>query len=197
MSAVKQCPYCASTIAANSNYCPYCAEPQPQQQYQQPQYQQLQNQFQNPSVPSQGYNAKCDSCGSHLSILAGHQQFKCPYCGVVKRIPPSPPPPQVSIPTPSTANALAPAASQSQTVNVNLSMPTERIITGTVVNKIVYVLLAFFLGGIGIHKFYAGKTAAGFLYLIFCWTFIPSLLAFIDFIVGLTKTSDPDGNIVV
>lgn len=36
------------------------------------------------------------------------------------------------------------------------------------VNKIVYCILAFFLGGIGIHKFYAGKIASGILYIIFC-----------------------------
>jgi hypothetical protein len=26
------------------------------------------------------------------------------------------------------------------------------------VNKIIYIVLAFFLGGFGVHKFYAGKT---------------------------------------
>nr|WP_276772533.1 NINE protein [Anaerococcus hydrogenalis] len=58
-----------------------------------------------------------------------------------------------------------------------------------------YVLLAFFLGGIGAHKFYAGKTGAGIVYLIFCWTFIPGIIAFIEFIIGLTKPADEFGNI--
>lgn len=35
------------------------------------------------------------------------------------------------------------------------------------VNKIAYVLLCFFFGGIGIHKFYAGHWILGLLYLIF------------------------------
>jgi len=56
-------------------------------------------------------------------------------------------------------------------------------------NKITAALLAFFLGGFGIHKFYLGKTGQGILYLIFCWTFIPSFIAFIDFII-LLVTSD-------
>ncbi len=34
-------------------------------------------------------------------------------------------------------------------------------------NRISAALLAFFLGGIGVHKFYLGKVGQGFLYLIF------------------------------
>jgi TM2 domain-containing membrane protein YozV len=49
--------------------------------------------------------------------------------------------------------------------------------------KITAALLAIFLGGLGIHKFYLGQNGAGVLYLLFCWTFIPALLAVIDFIV--------------
>lgn len=62
-------------------------------------------------------------------------------------------------------------------------------------NKAAYCLLAFFLGGIGVHKFYIGKVGTGLLYLLFCWTFIPSFCALIDFIVGLCKNSDENGNI--
>lgn len=65
------------------------------------------------------------------------------------------------------------------------------------VNKVVYCLLAFFLGGIGVHKFYAGKIGTGILYILFCWTFIPGFIAFIEFIVGLCKKADANGNILV
>lgn len=65
------------------------------------------------------------------------------------------------------------------------------------VNKIAYVLLAFFLGGFGGHKFYSGKIGTGILYLIFSWTFIPSMIAFVEFIIALTKSSDENGEIYV
>jgi TM2 domain-containing membrane protein YozV len=42
------------------------------------------------------------------------------------------------------------------------------------------VLLALFTGGIGGHKFWLQETKAGVLYALFCWTFIPALLALID-----------------
>ncbi len=65
------------------------------------------------------------------------------------------------------------------------------------VNKVVYCILAFFLGGIGIHKMYAGKIGSGIVYLLFCWTLIPGIIAFIDFIIGLCKKADTNGNILV
>ena len=65
------------------------------------------------------------------------------------------------------------------------------------VNKVVYCILAFFLGGLGIHKMYAGKVGTGIVYLLFCWTIIPSIIAFIDFIIGLCKHADSNGNILV
>jgi TM2 domain-containing membrane protein YozV len=50
-------------------------------------------------------------------------------------------------------------------------------------------ILAIFLGGIGAHKFYLGQTGAGIVYLLFCWTFIPAFIGFIEGIVYLS-TSD-------
>ena len=55
-------------------------------------------------------------------------------------------------------------------------------------NRITAALLALFLGGFGIHKFHLGQSGAGIIYLLFFWTFIPAILAFIDFIVLMTMS---------
>lgn len=79
------------------------------------------------------------------------------------------------------------------------SSTTQVIITqnGKAVNKMTYALLAIFLGGVGVHHFYAGKTMLGILHIVFCWTFIPAIIAFIQGIVALTKKEDANGNIIV
>lgn len=57
-------------------------------------------------------------------------------------------------------------------------------------DKVTAALLAFFLGGLGVHRFYLGQTGLGFLCLIFCWTLIPAFIAFIDFIIFLTMSEE-------
>ena len=52
-------------------------------------------------------------------------------------------------------------------------------------NRVVAALLAFFLGGFGIHEFYLGRPGWGIAYLLLCWTFIPAVLGFIDAILLL------------
>ncbi|MDV3002133.1 MAG: hypothetical protein N5P05_003739 [Chroococcopsis gigantea SAG 12.99] len=56
-------------------------------------------------------------------------------------------------------------------------------------SRAIAAIIAFFLGPLGIHKFYLNENVAGLMYFIFSWTFIPSLFAFFDFI-GLLLTSD-------
>lgn len=52
-------------------------------------------------------------------------------------------------------------------------------------NKVVAALLAIFLGGFGIHKFYLNRPVQGIFYLIFFWTIIPAIIAFFEGIVYL------------
>lgn len=58
-------------------------------------------------------------------------------------------------------------------------------------NRIIAMVLAFCLGGIGAHKFYLGQIGLGVLYLLFFWTLIPAIVSLVEFIIYLT-TSDED-----
>jgi hypothetical protein len=55
-------------------------------------------------------------------------------------------------------------------------------------DKTTAAVLAFLLGGLGVHKFYLGESGMGIMYLLFCWTFIPALIAFIEGIMYLTMS---------
>jgi TM2 domain-containing membrane protein YozV len=50
-------------------------------------------------------------------------------------------------------------------------------------DKTTAILLCFFLGAFGAHKYYLGQTGAAIAYTLFFWTLIPGLIAFIDFII--------------
>jgi len=67
-------------------------------------------------------------------------------------------------------------------------------------SRVVAALLALFLGGLGIHKFYLGKNNAGLIMLLVSVfgiilfaipTFVIGIIAFVEFIIYLT-TSDED-----
>lgn len=57
-------------------------------------------------------------------------------------------------------------------------------------SKSIAVLLALFLGGLGAHKFYLEKPGMGVLYLLFCWTFVPSFIAFFEALGYLFTSSE-------
>lgn len=65
------------------------------------------------------------------------------------------------------------------------------------VGKLAYVLWAFLLGGLGAHKFYAGKAGQGILYILFCWTYIPLIVSFIEAICACCQKEDCNGRILV
>lgn len=51
-------------------------------------------------------------------------------------------------------------------------------------------ILAIFLGGLGVHKFYLDELGLGIFYLLFCWTFIPAFIALIEGLIYLTMTDE-------
>lgn len=56
------------------------------------------------------------------------------------------------------------------------------------VNKIAYILLTFFLGGIGVHRFLRGQVGLGIVMILFGWLTL-GIWWLIDFIISLTKLS--------
>lgn len=54
--------------------------------------------------------------------------------------------------------------------------------------RVPAILLALFLGGLGVHKFYLGESGMGIIYLLFCWTFIPAIVAFCEALVYLSMS---------
>lgn len=72
---------------------------------------------------------------------------------------------------------------QKQSSETNVSSSPKQI-----KSRVTAAVLAILLGGIGVHKFYIGKTGMGILYLIFFWTYIPMIIALIEGIIYLTST---------
>ena len=70
-------------------------------------------------------------------------------------------------------------------------------------NRQTAIILALFLGGLGTHWLYVGKHWKALVYLLFCWTFIPAVMALFDgwsfYKLGLNGFADKygDGNIVL
>ena len=57
-------------------------------------------------------------------------------------------------------------------------------------SRVAAILLAFFLGGLGAHKFYLGRVGWGIIYLLFFWTVIPSIVAFVEFIIYICMSDE-------
>lgn len=73
-----------------------------------------------------------------------------------------------------------------------------------IVNKIAYILIVFFIGGLGVHRFMRGQVGLGILMLLLAiligpitlglgW-FVLGVWVLIDFIISLVKLSDYSGD---
>ena len=110
--------------------------------------------------PAQAKGADDKFCSHCGSIISVRAEI-CPKCGVRQM-----------------------AAPSTSVVSLNaVTAPNGK-------SRIVAALLAFFLGGFGAHKFYLRQTGWGILYLLFFWTFVPSIIAFVEFIMLLVMSDD-------
>jgi TM2 domain-containing membrane protein YozV len=111
----------------------------------------------------------CYACASILDVRAE----VCPQCGVRQpMVPGMMPPPMPMMP------------------NHALVYQGQRPLARSSRNKTTAGIFALLLGGLGIHKFYLGQTAAGIVYLLFFWTCIPALISFIEGILFLTMSDE-------
>lgn len=123
-------------------------------------------------------NSVCPQCGAPIDAGAA----ECRFCG------------EKLNPQPAAQANVQPnvqPAPQQVVQHVYVQQPTTAINPAwPIKNKIVAGLLGIFLGGIGIHKFYMGKIGMGILYILFCWTGIPSLVGFIEGIIYLCSNDE-------
>jgi len=115
----------------------------------------------------------CPQCGAPAQEGAA----KCEYCGA-------------AIAQPVQSAQPVQQAQPQQVVYVQQSTVNPERANWPIKNKIVAALLAILLGTLGIHKFYLGQNGKGILYLIFCWTYIPAILSFIEGIMILCSNDE-------
>lgn len=120
---------------------------------------------------------KCPECGGNRFNEMGDDMYKCLYCG--------------------TTFHHKKNEGKGSTTNVP-NMPQgsfgEPISAGGTYyyqtprgekSKTVAAVLAILLGGFGIHKFYLKQIGWGIAYIIFCWSYIPAVIGFIEGIILL------------
>lgn len=84
----------------------------------------------------------------------------------------------------SAGNYQAPAGDYQLEFNV----PTINGMPVRLVNKVLYILAAIFLGGFGVHRFLRGQVGLGIVMIFFGWLTL-GIWWFVDVIIGLVKLS--------
>jgi len=141
--------------------------------------------IENPDTPNT--TQKCPFCAEYVSVEAK----KCKHCGeticVALRVAEEAKRSSASTGTHVFMNAGGASSSSSSSSSAAAGNGNGLQMIGTK-SRVVAALLAFFLGTFGIHKFYLGQTGWGILYLLFCWTFIPTLVSLIEGCLYLLST---------
>ena len=114
---------------------------------------------------------KCPTCGGDKYKFLGGNTFKCAYCGATF---------VHEQQAPEVEKEVVYVQATPPTPQPQYQAPQQPYMPSKGKSKGVAIVLALFLGGIGVHKFYLGRGGQGVLYLLFCWTFVPSFLALID-----------------
>lgn len=115
--------------------------------------------------------SECKFCGEKLAVQQVAQQMANQQAAPQQQVVYAQPQPQVVI-----------NQQPVYTTAINPAWPVK--------NKMVAGLLGIFLGGLGIHKFYMGKIGMGILYLVFCWTYIPAIVGFVEGIIYLCSNDE-------
>lgn len=132
----------------------------------------------------------CPQCGAQIDLGAS----ECKFCG--EKLATQQAAQQIQQPQPQTVYVQQP---QPQTVYVQQPQPqviVQQVPVSAidpswpVKSKVAAGLLAIFLGGIGIHKFYMGKIGMGILYICFCWTYIPAVVGVVEGIIYLCSNDE-------
>lgn len=129
---------------------------------------------------------KCPNCGGNKYTAIDETTGKCQYCGSVFNIKDDRPSPsdKSQSDTPNTSPEKIYVISEGQLHNQAIPMRKGGK------SKVTAGLLGILLGSFGIHKFYLGKIGMGILYIVFCWSYIPAIVGFIEGIIYLSMSDE-------
>ncbi len=129
----------------------------------------------------------CPCCGGQKATPINDREYRCEYCGhTFAHVAPQP----VQAPQQFVSQPLFQQPSQAQPPFQ--SAFDSRKSSGK--NRTTAAVLAIVLGGLGAHHFYLGHIGKGILYLLFCWTYIPTIVAFVEGIIYFTQSNEEFAN---